>query len=167
MVAPHSRPVSLESPTTGQSGGLCCTSRLRAGRRSHAAATRDRVGRSGPAYARTQGVNQPARTLVGFDPFCRRPTHPDGQQPLGTTLAWAGFGAEELLRLRSPVEWSPGGGALFYLGHAPVGADQSAAVAQLVPAKLRRGRGPGTGRHRTIPALEPVRRHARQPAGGN
>src|SRR6266404_7790556 len=49
----------------------------------------------------------------------------------------------------------------------PIPADQSPAVAPLVPAKLRRGREPGTHRHRTIPALEPVRRQARATADGN
>src|SRR5207249_5320813 len=96
------------------------------------------------------------------DTYVRLLTQPHGQQPLGTTLAWAGFGAEELLRLRGPVEWSPGCASLFDLGHAQAGADQSSAVAQLVPAKLRRGRRPDTQRHRTLPALEPAPRHARE-----
>src|SRR6266566_5856825 len=137
MAAPHSRTVSVESTTTDPAGGPCCASRFAAGRGSHAATTRHRVGRSGPAYASTQGLNQPARTLVGIDAFCRRPTHPDGQQPLGTTLAWASLGAKELLWLRGQVEWSSGRGSLFDLGHSQAVADQSPAVAQLVPAKLR------------------------------
>ena len=45
---------------------------------------------------------------------------------------------------------------LFHLGHAQAVADQSATVAAVGPAKLRRSREPGAQGHRTIPALEPV-----------
>src|SRR5262249_4259024 len=99
---------------------------------------------------------QPARTLVGLDAFCRRPAHPDGQQPLGTPFTRAGFGAQELLRLGGSVGGWPCRGPVFHLPPAPRLAGSSSSVAPLVLAKLRRGREPGAKRHRTIPALEPV-----------
>src|SRR4051794_11496907 len=106
MAATHSRAVSTQSPTPGSSGRACWARRIAPGCGSHAAPTRCRVGRSCPPFARTQGVNQPARTLVGFDPFCRGPAHSAGQQPVGTTLAWSRLGAEELLRFGGVVEWA-------------------------------------------------------------
>src|SRR5262245_15671336 len=45
---------------------------------------------------------------------------------------------------------------LFHLGHAQAVADQSATMAAVGPARLRRNPEPGAQGHRTVPALEPV-----------
>ena len=116
------------------------------------------TGPGGSCDALPEGFGKPAGALGWADAVRGRPADPDGQQHLGTTCAGPGGGAEELLRLGFPMEWSTGGGVVLDLRHVVDVEAQSSEMADVVLRAMRGGRGQGPGEHPTILAVEPERR---------
>ena len=74
------------------------------GGNSDGAAVGARVGAAAAASGTQESAYQSAQPLVRADPVRRPAGYPDGQQSGRTRVAWAGGGAQELLRLGGDLE---------------------------------------------------------------
>src|SRR4051812_18334573 len=96
-----------------------------------------------------EGVGGLARALGRADAVRGRRPDPDGQQRLGTTGAWPGGGAEELLWLGLALEWPAGSGVVLDLCHVVAVEAQSPEMAIVVLRAVRGGGGQGPGGYPT------------------
>src|SRR5207248_11239613 len=91
-----------------------------------------RASRAGVAPGPAQGAGESGEPLDGPDGVCRAPRGADGQQHGRAGAAWAGGGAEELLRFRCGVGGASGGDAVLVIADAVLVGLESACVVDSV-----------------------------------